>query len=179
MSFHTQDITKLSLDKKYDVVTCAYALFFLPEAHKVLKTLTKLLKDDGIVVFTTFLAHAFTPSSEVLMTLLKKYGSKTAIEYDIDKWENLKHTKDIEHLCKLAEVLSPQIVSKEIRYDMDLDEWWELFNNTGYKGMLMELSSEDYVHVKNEYYEAMFKHADMDGEVELIADTFFTVVKSP
>ena len=30
--------------------------------------------------------------------------------------------------------------------------------------------------VKNEYYETMFKHADMDGEVELIADSYFVIV---
>lgn len=59
---------------------------------------------------------------------------------------------------------------------MDVDEWWELFNNTGYKGMLMELNEEDYAHVKDEYYKAMFEHADMDGEVELIADTYYVVV---
>jgi hypothetical protein len=27
-----------------------------------------------------------------------------------------------------------------------------------------------------EYYEAMFKHVDMDGEVEFIADTYFVLV---
>lgn len=59
---------------------------------------------------------------------------------------------------------------------MRLDEWWELFNNTGYKGMLMELSTEDYEHVKNEYYEAMLSHADRDAKVELVADSWFVVV---
>lgn len=42
--------------------------------------------------------------------------------------------------------------------------------------MLMELSAEDYERVKFEYYESMLKHADMDGEVELIADSYFVVV---
>ena len=93
VSFHCQDITKLETVKKYDVITCSYALFFLPEAHKVLQTLTGLLKTDAIVIFTSFLAEAFEPSSEILLTLLKKYGSNSAKEYDKDKWENLKHVK--------------------------------------------------------------------------------------
>ena len=178
VSFHCQDITKLDTAKKYDVITCSYALFFLPEAHKVLSKLTSLLKAEGIVIFTSFLAEAFEPSSEILLTLLKKYGSTSAKEYDKDKWENLKYVKDIEHLCTLADVNIVELQTKEIRYGMDVDEWWELFNNTAYKGMLMELSDEDYARVKSEYYEAMFKHTDMDGEVELIADTFFTIVKA-
>ena len=42
--------------------------------------------------------------------------------------------------------------------------------------MLLELSSENYEYVKSEYYAEMLKHADMDGEVELVADTYFVVV---
>lgn len=176
IDFHLKDVTKLDLEKKYDVITCSYALFFLPDAHKVLQTLTGLLKTDAIVIFTSFLADAFEPSSEILLTLLKKYGANSAKEYDKDKWENLKHIKDIEHLCTLADVNIVELQTKEIRYSMDVDEWWELFNNTSYKGMLMELNEEDYARVKSEYYYEMFSHADMDGEVELIADSYFVVV---
>jgi len=177
IQFHLQDVTKLDETKKYDVITCSYALFFLPDAHKVLQKLVSLLHDDGIVVFTSFLANAFSPSTDILLPLLRAYGSKSAQEYDIDKWENLKHTSDIERLCTLAQVKQPTIESKEIRYGMSVDAWWELLNNTGYKGMLMELSSEDYEKVKNVYYQEMFTHADMDGEVELIADSYFVVVQ--
>jgi len=177
IDFYLQDITQMELDKKYDVITCSYALFFLPEAYKVLSTLVNLLKTDGMVIFTSFTDKAFCPSNEILLPLLRKYGSKSAMEYDMDKWENLKQVKDIEKLCTLAKVNAPDIQSKIIRYGMSLDEWWELLNNTGYKGMLMELNVEDYEHVKNEYYEAMYKHADMDGEVELVADSYFVLLK--
>ena len=177
IEFKLQDITQMNIEKKYDVITCAYALFFLPEVHEVLATLVSLLNEDGIVIFTSFTAKAFNPSNEILLSLLRKYGSKTAIEYDMDKWENLKQVEDIEKLCTLADVNTIDIQSKTIRYGMSLDEWWELLNNTGYKGMLMELNSEDLERVKNEYYEAMYKHADMDGEVELVADSYFVVVQ--
>ncbi len=176
VKFHLQDITKLTTEKRYDVITCSYALFFLPDAVNVLKTLVGLLKEDGILMFTTFTAEAFTPSSEILLSLLVRYGSLSAKEYDIHKWENLKQIKDIEHLCKEAGIPDFKIEPQEIRYGLSLDAWWELFNNTGYKGMLMELSSEDYELVKSEFYEAMLKHVDEDGEAQLIADTYFTVV---
>jgi hypothetical protein len=58
---------------------------------------------------------------------------------------------------------------------MNIDEWWELFNNTGYKGMLMELSLEDYEKVKEEFYEVMTKELDGNGEVELVADSYFVL----
>lgn len=176
IDFHLQDITKLSLEKRYDVITCSYALFFLPDAHKVLHTLISLLKEEGIVIFTSFLKNAFSPSNEILLPLLRQYGSTSAKEYDMNRWENLKRVEDIERLCKMACVENVQIELEEIRYGMSVDEWWELLNNTGYKGMLMELSPEDCERVRNKYYESMFEHSDMDGEVELIADSYYVVV---
>ena len=176
IGFQLQDITKLDVDKKYHIITCSYALFFLPNAPRVLESLTSLLTSRGIVIFTSFTEKAFAPSNEILLTLLEKYGSPSAKEYDMDKWENLKTRKDIERLCTLSYVTDMKIHFKEINYGMNIDEWWELLNNTGFKGMLMELSSENYEKLKLEYYEAMFKHADMDGEVQLVADTYFVVV---
>lgn len=176
INFHLQDVTKLDLNKKYHVITCSYALFFLPNAPRVLASLRALLRPRGKIIFTSFTANAFKPSDEILLPLLEKYGSTSAKEYDMDKWQNLKTKKDIERLCTLSYVMDMEIHTKEISYGLSIDAWWELMNNTSYKGMLTELSSTDYENVKSEYYEAMFKHADMDGEVELIADSYFTVV---
>lgn len=177
INFYLQDVSKLDLGKKYHVITCAYALFFLPDAPQVLNSLLALLRPRGIIIFTTFADQAFSPSAEILLSLLKKYGSITAKEYDINSWKNLKNKKDIERLCTLAYVLDMQLERKEIRYGVSIDEWWELLNNTGYRGMIMELSTEDYESVKTEYYAEMLKHVDMDGEVELVADSYFVLVK--
>jgi len=176
IEFHVQDVSKLDLTKKYHVITCAYALFFLPDAPRVLEKLVSLLRPMGIVVFSTFTDQAFSPSSDILLPLLDKYGSKSAKEYDVDSWKNLKSKKDIERLCTLSYVMDMHIEEKEIRYGLSIDGWWELMNNTGFKGMLMELSVADYESVKSEYYTQMLKHADMDGEVELIADSYFVSV---
>ena len=176
IDFHLKDVINLNLNKKYHLITCSYALFFLPNATGVLKSLITLLKPRGKVIFTTFTAQAFSPSNEILLPLLRKYGSPTAKEYDIDKWQNLRHKRDIERLCTLAYADDMKIETKEIRYGMTIDAWWELMNNTSYKGMLMELNTDDYELVKDEYFAEMFKHADMDGEVELNADTYIVSV---
>ena len=178
VDFHLQDITKLQSLKKYDVITCAYALFFLPNPQNVLSTLLASLKPEGRVIFTSFLPKAFMPSVKILLPLLIAKGSAAAKAYDVDKWENLKHIDDIDHLCQLAGSKNYNIVSKVIRYDMDVDAWWELMNNTGFKGMLMELDDEGFDLVKKAYYEAMVTYADVYGDVELNADSYFVTVKA-
>lgn len=176
IKFYLQDMATLDLKKKYHVITCSYVLFFLEDAIAVLKSMVAQLRPMGFIVFTTFTAEAFSPSSEILLPLLVKYGSPTAKKYDINSWKNLKYKRDIERLCQMALVGDVNTQIKDIRYDMSVDEWWELLNSTGYKGMLLELSPEDLEQVKTEYYEAMLKHADVDGKVELIADSNFVVV---
>ena len=136
-----------------------------------------MLKPEGRVIFTSFLPKAFSPSVDILLPLLVAHGSQTAKAYDANKWENLKQIDDIDRLCQLAGLKHYNIQSKVIRYDMEVDAWWELMNNTGFKGMLMELSSDGFEAVKNSYYEKMLSHADMDGEVELNADSYFVTVK--
>jgi len=175
INFNLQDITKLDVNKKYHVITCAYALFFLPNPVQVLKSLIALLRPNGVVIFTSFTEKAFAPTSELFLSLLVKYGSTTAKEYDVNDWKKLKKRNDIIRLCTLSFVTDLDIKIKEISYGMNIDEWWELFNNTGYKGMLMELSTEDYERTKQEFYAEMLKHADMDGEVELNANTYVVI----
>jgi len=177
INFQMQDIAKLSLDKKYSAITCSYALFFMSDSVNVLKSLVGLLKYDGILIFTTFLEKAFSPTVDIFLSLLKKYGSSSALEYNPSTWDKLKRTKDIKYLCEQAGINQVKIDTKEIRYALDLDAWWELLNNTGFKGMLMELSSNDYERVKKEYRQEMLVHVNADGEVELIADTFFVLVR--
>jgi len=176
VNFYLEDIMKLSTEKRYDVITCSYALFFLPNAVGVLEMLVSKLKEDGILIFTSFLEKAFTPTGTILLSLLEKHGSNSAKEYDGDAWEKLKKVADIEYLCKEANVSNFDIRQKKIRYGLSLDGWWELLNNTGFKGMLMELSSENYELLKLEFYEAMLEYIDEKEEVELNADTYFVVV---
>jgi ubiquinone/menaquinone biosynthesis C-methylase UbiE len=177
IEFKLQDITKLNEGQKYNVITCSYALFFLPDSVNVLKTLVSHLNKGGILIFTSFLAKAFQPTVNILLPLLKEYGSPSAQEYEVDRWENLKHESDIRRLCLEASVSKFEILEKEIRYELTMDEWWELLNNTGFKGMLMELSSENYERTKRELFQALSMYQDEEGRVEMVADSYFTLVE--
>ena len=178
INFILQDITEVKLEKKYDVINCSYILFFLPNAVNVLKVLMKQLKPNGKLIFTSFLKEAFTPITDILLPLLAKYGSISAKEYEPNKWENLKQIADIERLCAEANIINYKINIKEIRYGLTKDAWWELLNNTGFSGMLRELSEENYVRTKDELFESLEKYANELGEIELNADSYFVVLSN-
>lgn len=176
IEFAVEDISNLTTDKSYDVITCSYALFFLPNPEHVLQTLYTLLNQNGCLIFTSFTAEAFQPTQKIILSLLSKYGSASAQNYDTDRWQNLRSIENIEELCKMASIKNTKIEKRAIRYPMDLQNWWELLNNTGYKGMLMELSDESYRLVKQHYILQMQAFTNNNGENELIADSFYTII---
>jgi ubiquinone/menaquinone biosynthesis C-methylase UbiE len=176
INFIEEDISNYTETKRYDVITCSYALFFFPDLIETFKKLKRVLKNNGIIIFTSFTKKAFLPSTNILLSLLKKYGSSSAIEYEPDKWENLKTLKDIQYLCKQAQV-GFTLETINISCWLDIDSFWELLNNTGFKGMLLELNKTDYKFVKQEYYKEMSKYLNQDNRLELIADSNCVVVE--
>jgi ubiquinone/menaquinone biosynthesis C-methylase UbiE len=179
VNFIETDITQnlqVILNRKYSIICCAYAMFFLPDADKLLQQLKGLLKPDGLIIFSSFQQQAFKPVNDMILELLRQYGSETALEYQINDWKNLRKKSDIERLCQLAEMESHKITGLEIRYPMSIDDWWKLLNNTGFKGMLLELSEANFKAVKASFYKQMARISDSDGQVELNADSYFTVI---
>lgn len=181
VQFHLQDMVDLSgfaINQNFDVITCSYGLFFLEEPQCTLAQLYEFLKPQGCIIFTSFLPKAFSPANEILLDLLKQHHSPSAMAFEENSWKNLKTINNINRLLELANLqVEPctNIETKKIRYNLSLDEWWELINNTGYKGMLLELDKNQLKIVKHGFYAAMQNHLN-NNSVELIADSYFVSI---
>lgn len=176
IEFKEADITTYRPTGLFDVITCSYALFFLPDAHLVLNTLQQSLNQHGCLLFTSFTNEAFDPANPIFLKQLRQLGSPSALAYDEHHWKNLKHHKDILYLCELAKAPTPTITTQNIRYPLTLGAWWTLFNNTGFKGMIDELSPSQQQQLKTDFYTLMQPHCDDRHQVELIADSFFVKI---
>lgn len=175
--FEEGDINTINQQIKYDVITCAYALFFMPAPHRIIKNLQQHLAPNGILIFSSFQAQAFKPASDILLKLLRGYASPSALAFQEKRWQNLMYTSDLKHLCKLAKVKLKTIHKHPINHDMNPDEWWFLFNNTGYKGMLLELNSGNLNKLKKDFYTALSTlEAEDKKRIDLNADSFIVIV---
>lgn len=171
--FHCEDIESLDMAKQYDVITCSYALFFLPNPIDTLKRMYSHLKEGGKLIFTSFTSYAFQPSSMILMDLLESYG----ITRPAESWKDLQSVEDIDYLCRQAGIETVEVIEKAIRYPLSIEKWWALNNDAGYRGLLMQLTSEDYDKLSEDYFAAMSAEADSDQTVELVADTYYAVIR--
>ena len=86
VDFVIADAETINFNNKFDVVTCQYALFFFPNAHKVLKKIRILLKTNGIVAISV---HGekdpvpyFSSILEVVTKFIPDYIPKNAPSLD-------------------------------------------------------------------------------------------------
>jgi len=98
LDFVNIDAEKFSFSKKFDVVTCQYALFFFPDAQKALKNMRNSLKKSGKIgisvhgnnipffdsildSITKYIPDYVPPNSPDL----DRFGTKSALRSEISK----------------------------------------------------------------------------------------------
>ncbi len=157
----------------FDLITCGYALFFYPNMETTYQAMCQKVKPGGRLIFSSFTQEAFTPYAELcLQRLEKEYG----IEPPRAMMARLKTVQQMEALATLSQPKKVDIKHGQIRYQVSLLEWWDLLNNAGYKGLIDQLSPEQFVQFKKDHL-AEIEVITTNGRFELNADTWFALVQ--
>lgn len=100
VNFVNIDAEKFSFSKKFDVVTCQYALFFFPNAQKALKNMKNSLKESGNIGISVHGSKDKVPFfSSILDSVIKyipdyvppgspdldRFGTKSALKLEVSK----------------------------------------------------------------------------------------------
>lgn len=100
VNFVNIDAEKFSFSKKFDVVTCQYALFFFPNAQKALKNMKNSLKESGSIGISVHGSKDKVPFfSSILDSVIKyipdyvppgspdldRFGTKSALKSEVSK----------------------------------------------------------------------------------------------
>lgn len=100
LDFVNADAEKFTFSKKFDVITCQYALFFFPNAQKALKNIRKNLKKSGKIGITVHGKKENVPFFNNIIDSVTKFipdyvspgtpdldrfGTKSALRNEVDK----------------------------------------------------------------------------------------------
>ncbi len=100
LDFVNIDAEHFNFAKKFDAITCQYALFFFPNAQKALKNIKKNLKKDGKIGVTVhgaakkvpFFSNIFDAVTEFIPDYvppgspdLDRFGTKSALKNEVRK----------------------------------------------------------------------------------------------
>ena len=100
LDFLNADAENFSFSKKFDIVTCQYALFFFPNAQKALKNIKNSLKKSGMIGISVHGSNDNVPFfSSILDSAIKyipdyippgtpnldRFGTKSALRTEVKK----------------------------------------------------------------------------------------------
>lgn len=173
ITYQLQDVENLDFtDMKFDIITCGYGLFFYPNMDEVFKDVCSRLKSGGKFIFSTFTDKAFEPYSKIFLDMLDvNYNIKPPKRIE-DKPLRTKY--EIEKLSSQVKYKNLEILNIEIKYPMNIQQWWELLNTTGYQGLLSQLE-DDYSKFEQEY-KSHLKLMSQDDNIEFNANSFISIV---
>ena len=140
IDFHIMDGENLEFkNNSFDVITCSYGLFFMPDMSAALQSWLRVLKPGGKIIFSSFAPSAFVPLSEVFINNLAEYE----IFPPTPRWLQLAE----EELCKtiLQEngFIEPQVTQAQLGYHLkESKDWWQAIQSAGYRGLYEQLPQE-------------------------------------
>ena len=114
VNFINTDAEKFSFSKKFDIITCQYALFFFPNAQKALKNMKNSLKKSGNIGISVHGSNDKVPYFSSIIDSVTKYipdyippgspdldrfGTKSALKKEVRKagFSKIKVTEFIFH----------------------------------------------------------------------------------
>lgn len=175
VDFQIMDAEKIDFNSNYfDVITCSYGLFFMPNMSTALKSWLRVLKPGGKLIFTSFAATAFQPLTEIFM--------KNLAEYDIvpptPRWLQLAE----EELCKQILLDSgfeqPHVTQAQLGYHLaNFNNWWEVIQSAGYRGLYEQLPQEHRAEFKAKHKIEIEKMSTEEGIWMDVATLFSSAVK--
>ncbi len=175
VDFHIMDAENLTFESNsFDIITCSYGLFFIPDMSAALQSWLRVLKPGGKLVFTSFAPAAFQPLTEIFI--------KNLAEYDIvpptPRWLQLAE----EDLCKqlLAKngFESAQVTKAQLGYHLDeFNHWWDVIQSAGYRGLYEQLPQEHRGDFKEKHRREIEKRLTKDGIWMDVQTLFSTAIK--
>jgi len=176
IDFHIMDAENLEFKSNYfDVITCSYGLFFMPDMSAALKSWLRVLKPGGKLIFTSFAPSSFQPLTDMFMKNLAEYG----IVPPTPRWLQLAE----EDLCKQILVDSgfdaPQVTQAQLGYHLDqFNHWWEVIQSAGYRGLYELLPQEHRAEFEEKHRLEINKLKTEEG-IWMDVQTLFSIALKP
>jgi len=148
--FQVGDMTQLPFAKhNFDHATCAFGLFFVDDMGGALKHIANTVKPGGKVLVSGFCGESFQPMAQLCLDRLRTYGVEVP---EVIGWKRMSEAEQLEAIFAQAGFDGVEIEKRTIAYHIDLEGWWEVVWNAGFRGLVEQL--DDKV--------AEFKQAHLD-----------------
>jgi len=170
--FHCCDLEHMKEpESSFDVATCGFGIFFLPDMHNGLKSIRRQLSPGGLLAITTFLDGMMEPMSSMFLKKVEAFG----IEPPPLSWKRVDSPQKVDQLLMETQYYEIAHHSQQMGYYLEnAADWWQVLWNSGYRGLLLQLDEEEQMRFKNEHI-AEVQSLDSGSGIWLDVPVLFSV----
>ena len=179
IEFSVMDIEKLEFeDDSMDLVVCGFGLFFLPDIEKGLKEIKRVLKKDGMLVFSSWNGEY---RLDWMYDLLAKYvpGFKNNSVKNTGNM-NVNDFNSISGLNKILNKTGFEKISISVHdlscYYKNEEEWLETRWNTAFRMHLEMMDEDSYNNFVDDAF-GFLQDYKQNGTIEILMSAFITKAK--
>lgn len=172
VDFHVMDGASLDFKSRYfDSVMCSFGLFFMPDMLAALKEWRRVLKPGGSLLFTSFGKTAFQPMADLFREHLQQFGIDVPTTVNFQRLTQADKCQDLLLSAGFTEVsVQHEQMGHHLR---NQEDWWEILNSSGFRGMLEQLSSQQLNEFRQTHLTEVAKLVNDKG-LWLDVDTLFS-----
>lgn len=161
LDFQLMDAEALAFSHRYfDIVTCGFGLFFMPDMDAALRQWFRVLKPGGRIGFSSFGGTAFMPLAQHFETRLADYGIAPAAFVA----QRLTEPGVCKALLEGAGFVDVDIETAQLGYHLEsAQDWWDIVWNTGFRARLDALSADQRTAFREAHLDDVRKLATDDG----------------
>lgn len=155
VTFREMDMEAMDFkDRHFDAAVSAFSIFFVTDMKKQLNHIMRKVKDGGVFLMTTFSENAFAPLVNLFVDRLNAYG----INVPNLAWKRVATKEQCAALFEESGFRNVRSEHTECGYFLkDASDWWYIVWNGGFRGLVNQLSPQDFQKFKEEHL------AEVDG----------------
>jgi ubiquinone/menaquinone biosynthesis C-methylase UbiE len=173
LGFELHDMTQLPFTRhSFDHATCAFGLFFVDDMSDALQRITACVRPGGKILISGFRGDSFQPMVRLCLDRLRSCGLDIPEQI---RWQRMSEDEQLHELFGAAGFDTIQIERRSVGYYIDLNGWWEVIWNAGFRGFVEQL--DDPAEFKRQHLEELKPLCGDDGLWLEIDVNFTSAVK--
>ncbi len=161
LTFHCMDLESMHFPlASFDGAVCGFGIFFMPDMEAALGCIASVIKPGGRIGISSFTGDVMEPMSQKFLDRLQTYG----IEMPPLSWKRLDGAEKHQSLYAAVGITQVETRSQQVGYFLTgFDEWWDVLWNSGFRGLLSQLSEQELTRFKEEHFAELQADTSEEG----------------
>jgi ubiquinone/menaquinone biosynthesis C-methylase UbiE len=141
VEFRSGDLEDLPFaDRSFDAVICVFGIFFVPDLHRAVRGLWRLVRPAGVLAITIWGAKMFEPADDKFWEAVRREDAE--LFRSIKPWNKIVAPDPLRALLIECGVTEPDVIAEPGMHPLDTPgDWWTIILGSGYRSTVDALSA--------------------------------------